>query len=265
MKSFRFALLLILTFFLGIVLVSFSPKVALGKPKKNEIPEIDGVYDDPDYPKIKVRVFVHRSKPEKPGKPTPTPAVLQCNLEDPDSSTIVSSAGWKLPASWTYNLNPDSVPSSVGGGNLPKIAKDGFDAWAGATTITFLKGADTTVERQAYDGQNIVVWGRTLGNALGVTYIRYYSDTGEVVDVDTIMNKKFSWMWYDLSTSCAWQDFYDAENILTHELGHWVGLDDEYDVSLYQNATMYGYGSKTEVKKTTLTTGDIQGASQIYW
>ena len=57
---------------------------------------------------------------------------------------------------------------------------------------------------------------------------------------------------------------YDAQEILTHELGHWMGLGDMYDAANYQNATMYGYGSKAEVKKDTLSTGDISGIGVIY-
>jgi len=125
-----------------------------------------------------------------------------------------------------------------------------------------VRGVDTTVSRQAYDGQNVIAWGRTSGTALGVTYVRYYPDTGQVVDVDTIMNKKYQWSWYD-SNVCAWQGAYDAEDILTHELGHWVGLNDEYTAEYIEN-TMYGYGAKGEVKKDTLTTGDVSGAAVIY-
>ncbi len=250
-----FLILPLLAFFAG-----FSVVGAKEKSDKPEIPEVDGVYDDPDYPGIKVRVFVHRERPEKGSNPA-----LVCDLLDPDSETVVDKEAWHLPSTWTYNLNPSSVPSSVGGANLPKIVSDGFGGWSNAINakVTFTKGLDTTVARQAYDLKNIIAWGRTLGSALGVTYIRYYSTSGLVVDVDTIMNKKFTWSWSDTNI-CAYSNTYDAENIMTHELGHWVGLDDEYDASLYQHATMYGYGSKGEVKKTTLTTGDINGASAIY-
>lgn len=223
------------------------------------IPEKNGTYNDPDHPDVKVRVFVH---PEKSTKTEPS--ALVCGLPDPDSSAVVSPAGWHLPAAWTYNLNPSSVPSSVDGSNLPTIAANGFADWTGAANnkVTFTPGANTTVARQAYDGRNIIAWGRTSGTALGVTYIRYYTATGQVVDVDTIMNKKFPWQWSN-STSCAQSTAYDAENILTHELGHWLGLDDAYDAAYVDN-TMYGYGAKGEVKKNTLTTGDITGTAAIY-
>lgn len=247
-----------------IVLVFLTPSVAFASHNPNSqdnvIPEKNGTYDDPNHKGVKVRVFVH---PEKPTKITSN--ALACNLSDPDSSATVSSAGWKLPSNVTYNLNPSSVPSLVGSSNLTTIALNGFSDWASASAskVTFNRGSDTSVVRTAYDGRNIIAWGRTSGSALGVTYIRYYTSNGMVVDVDTIMNKKFLWRWSGPDT-CANSDAYDAENILTHELGHWLGLDDEYDASLYQHATMYGYGSKGEVKKNTLTIGDQQGTFSIY-
>lgn len=226
---------------------------------QSDVPEKNGTYNDPGHPGIKVRVFVHHEKPTKFEA-----AALTCNLPDPDSTSTVGSTGWHLPSSWTYQLNPSSVPATVGGTNLPTIAANGFADWTNAVSnrVTITRGTDTTISRQSYDNRNIIAWGRTSGSALGVTYVRYNTLTGQVVDVDTIMNKKFSWKWSN-SAVCAEPTVYDAENILTHELGHWLGLDDEYDTA-YQHATMYGYGAKGEVKKNTLTLGDIAGALAIY-
>ncbi len=223
------------------------------------IPERNGTFNDPDHPGVKVRVFVH---PERPVRAEAS--ALACNLPDPDSASVIGATGWKLPATWTYNLNPNSVPVSVGGTNLPTIVASGFADWQGAAgnKIVITRGANTTVDRQAYDNRNVIAWGRTSGSALGVTYVRYLPSTGQVIDVDTIMNKKFSWKWSG-SNTCADPAAYDAENIMTHELGHWLGLDDEYDAASINN-TMYGYGFKGEVKKNTLTTGDIQGTLIIY-
>jgi len=253
-------ILVFLTVF-GISL-SFFAGAVLAKNDPNEIPEVDGVYNDSGHPGMKVRVIVHRAKPGPPPEPT-----LRCELSDPASDALVSAAGWKLPATWTYNLNPTSVPSFVGSDNLATFAGIGFSRWSDATgnEVDFIPGSDTTVTRQAYDGLNIVAWGRVNSqNALAVTYIRYYTG-GEAVDVDTIMNKKYAWSWTNQEdhSLCAYTDTYDAQNILTHELGHWVGLDDHYTDN-YADNTMYGYGSKMEIKKDTLTQGDITGASNIY-
>lgn len=261
--SFVFVLALLFVFD-GVAFGKQNSKIQ--KWEKPEIPEIEGLYDDPEHENVKVRVFVHKEKP-----PRASASALVCDLADPQSEATVAAAFWKLPSTWTYNLNPSSAPSSVGSANLAVIAANGFSDWSNATLsstsatpkVVFTKGANTTVSRSAFDGLNVITWGRTQGTALGVTYIRYYSSTGIVVDVDTIMNKKFPWKWSN-SSSCAYPDAYDAENILNHELGHWMGLDDMYDSANYQHATMFGYGSKGEVKKNTLTTGDIQGILSIY-
>lgn len=248
---------------------SFSP--ALAKNSRDDgddkiIPEKSGTYDVPGRPDLKVRVFVHNPK-IKPG-PTPSP-VLICDLKDPDSSAPVSSAGWKLPQNqnWTYQLNMTSVPVYVGSANLAIIAKDAFGRWSAASgnKVNFIRGINTGVAKASYDRKNIIAWGRAPGSALAVTYTWYYTATKEVAEVDTIMNSRFPWSWtlYNELNLCADQNSYDAQDILTHELGHWIGLDDEY-TSDYINNTMYGYGSKGEVKKDTLATGDIIGASEIY-
>lgn len=239
----------------------FAPATSFARHAENSnIPEKSGVYDDPDHPGVKVRVFVHHERPTKDES-----QLLVCSLSDPDSTVAVSSAGWHLPANWTYNLNPSSVPSSVGSSNLSTIVANGFSDWSSAAlnNVAFTRGADTTIARSSYDGRNVIAWGRTSGSALGVTYTRYYTSTGLAVDTDTIMNKKFLWKWSN-SNTCANSDAYDAENVITHELGHWMGLDDEYDSVTYGNATMFGFASKGEAKKNTLTTSDVTGAQSIY-
>ena len=76
---------------------------------------------------------------------------------------------------------------------------------------------------------------------------------------------KFNWAWSDQTTNsnCAYSGIYDAQNILTHETGHWMGLDDTY-TDEFTNNTMYGYGNTGEVKKDTLSSGDVNGVNSIY-
>lgn len=248
----------------GATLLAFStfPVLAQQSNPDQDIPERDGVYNVPNHPNLKVRVFVHGPRPE----PSSSPSLI-CSLSDPDSSAKVNPTGWHLPGNWTYQLNRGSVPSSVGGTNLETIANNAFTGWSNASAgkVTFTRGADTTVSQKGLDGKNIIAWGRTSGTALAVTYTWYYPSTGLVAEEDTIMNKKFPWSWtpYNSSNLCADSSSYDAQDILTHETGHWMGLDDEYSTDFVNN-TMYGYGAKGEVKKDTLTSGDTSGISAIY-
>jgi len=243
-----------------VIVIGVSFNLVLAKNDKNsDIPEQNGTYDVPGHPELKVRVFVHKAKPS----PSPTP-VWQCGLSDLDSSAVVDAAGWKLPSNWTYNLNPANVPALIGSANWPIIAGNSFNVWGKAISnkVNVTRGVNATIARQSLDGKNIVAWGTASGPTLGVTYIWYNKITRLVVELDTIMNKKFIWTWSGVST-CAYTNSYDAQSILTHELGHWFGLDDEYD-SKYINNTMYGYGFKGDAKADTLTAGDIDGVEAIY-
>jgi hypothetical protein len=255
----RFFILLFSLLLLSGVVLSASAKTYNPNASLNgQIPEVSGDYSDPDHPGVRVRVFVH--EPKAKGRPQ---VDTQAVCDDPESSSVDQATNWKLPSTnWTYRLNKSSVPSSVGSGNLETIAKNGFDAWttsiSSTSKPTLNYGGTTSVNRSRYDGQNIISWGRTSGSALGVTYVRYYTSSGLVVDVDTIMNQKFPWT---LNTCSA--NAYDAGDILTHEQGHWFGLDDHYS-SDFEDNTMYGYGSKGETKKVTPENGDKAGINLIY-
>jgi hypothetical protein len=249
--------LVVLLFLVASLVAPFSVFARASEDGDEAIPEKDGTYDVPGHPNLKVRVFVHNPKPE--------PFALTCS--DPNSLVVVDPVGWHLPGgTWTYNLNSGSVPSSVGSGNLATMSADAFSRWASAANrkVTFSKGLDTTATRRELDGKNIITWGKAPGSALGITYIWYSPDSGFVTEVDTIMNTKVSWSWTPPSHgACGVANTYDAQDILTHELGHWLGLNDEYATS-YRDNTMYGYGSKAEIKKDTLTIGDIDGVVAIY-
>ena len=228
----------------------------------DDIPEVNGDYPDPHHPGIRVRVFVHGPKAH-----AASPALV---CTDPDSQTITGPAGWKLPnGTWNYNLNPGSAPSSILASNLPTIAANGFAQYTSALSSSVAKpvfslGPNTSTSRTAYDGQNIIAWNRLSAGTLGITYIRYSTTTKVAVDVDTILNRRYAWNWNGGSSLlCPNPDSYDTQNILTHEQGHWLGLDDEYAAS-FTNNTMFGYGAKGEVKKDTLTLGDIAGIKAIY-
>lgn len=249
-------LLLLLPFLLLTVVI--SPVFAKDSDNFANIPEKNGDYLDLDHPGVRVRVFVHEPKNSAP---------LTAVCSDLDSGSVDALTGWHLPSNVTYRLNTSSAPVSVNS-NFRTIASNAFGTWqtaVGSNKVVFTPGSDTTTDRQALDYQNIVAFGRTSGNALAVTYTRYYTATHEVADVDTIFNKKFAWNWTDpASSTCSlYLNSYDAQDILTHELGHWMGLKDHYTTE-YENNTMFGYGSKAEIKKDTLTTGDITGVNNIY-
>ncbi|MEX0622009.1 MAG: matrixin family metalloprotease [Candidatus Woykebacteria bacterium] len=212
---------------------------------------------------VSLKIYERKIKPKTNHRNN----LIVCNVTDKDSDEF-GVIGTKLPSNTTYRVNPYSAPSSVRN-NLSTIVADSFESWDAVTSgISFTKGANTSVNRARRDGQNIIAWNRLSSNTLGATYIWYNSVTGAVVEVDTIMNSRQSWKWTNPTTldpdqECPTNNAYDAQNILVHELGHWVGLEDLYS-SNEEDLTMYGYGSKQELKKDTLESGDSLGAGEIY-
>ena len=131
----------------------------------------------------------------------------------------------------------------------------------------FVEGAATRIKVAKNDGVHVVAWGSVSSrNAIAVTYTWYIPSTGEVVDQDVIMNANLPGSYTSVGNPdqvCGGLTSYDVRNILTHEVGHWVGLDDLYG-SVDQDLTMYGYGDKGELKKDTLSNGDKLGMVAIY-
>ena len=191
-----------------------------------------------------------------------------CNVTD-KPSTNYGLIGTNLPNLVPYRVNPSSAPSSVViRSNLPTIVDNSFDIWSAASGVTFNRGVDTSKTRASFDKQNIVAWGRLSRSTLGATYIWYVPSSGAVVEVDTILNSRLPWSWTnptstDVDQNCSSPTAYDVQNILVHEIGHWVGLDDLYDPE-DEDLTMFGFGDKGELKKDTLESGDVSGASAIY-
>ena len=139
------------------------------KPESWEPPEKNGVYDVPGYKNLKVRVFVHNQKPD----PTIPPQIIDCSVDN-KSGDIVESAGWELPLIWDWYLNVNSAPSSIAG-NLKAISDSSIGTWQSELTgrVQLEYKGQTTINKKAYDGKNVITWGRTSGTALGVTYTWY--------------------------------------------------------------------------------------------
>lgn len=220
-------------------------------------PELDR---GPEVPKL--RVFVHYPRH---GKPAPAPGV--CDPTTNDAVTDYGLTGWKLVGTVTYRVNYNSIPTSVADAKM--AISNSFQVWAGeaAGKVQFIEGPAATAKVAKRDGINLVAWGPvSAANAIAVTYTWYYASTGQVVEQDTIMNVKLPWAYTSVSNPdavCGNLYAYDVQNILTHEIGHWVGLDDLYE-DRQQDLTMYGYGDKGELKKDTLGAGDKLGMDALY-
>ncbi len=225
-------------------------------------------------PELGKIVFVHYGKEFAPGKPASTPG---------GGNTLYSYSKihW-ADNNVSYEINPSGNPIT-----------DGTDATTGITTafqtwqndpnsnINFIcrntsSSISPGINATSPDHQNVVGWtdlGANYPDAIAVTVVWYTVGGKLIVDCDTALNKspKFAWtqatITNDPNTTLITDHLslydVDVQNIMAHESGHWLMLNDLYTSAAIEQ-TMYGYASDCELKKRSLESGDLAGVHKIY-
>lgn len=112
-----------------------------------------------------------------------------------------------------------------------------------------------TAKNPKYDGTNVVDFGDLGQGALAVNST-WYTSARKIVEVDLRLNKTdYAW------TNLRGVNRYQVRNVIAHELGHQVGLDDLG--APHNGLTMFGQIGRGEMNKVTLGRGDLRGASAI--
>jgi len=160
---------------------------------------------------------------------------------------------WKITAK--FWINPSNNYGFSADDVVAAITTSAY-TWDSQTSSDVFKYMGVT-KRSAgrYDGYNVISWGRYRAGVIAVTYIWYIGDT--IIETDTVLNTLYKW------SLTGEPNKMDVQNIMTHEFGHWCGLDDLYDDKDYW-LTMYGYASLGETYKRTLGLGDINGLKAVY-
>jgi Matrixin len=196
-------------------------------------------------------------------KPRFGPPLGQCVApSDSDSAAAFTLGGWKVS---TLNLatNGVNVPAGV---DLVGALNGAVGEWEGNTDVpnsAFNTGSTTTATRSRLDGVNLVAFGK-IGSAVGVT--RFFISGSTVIESDTLLNSKYPWSddltgGADASGGCnGTAGAFDVQAVLTHELGHPLGLEH----ILNDVQTMYPAIGTGESRKRTLALGDRAGANQKY-
>ncbi|MEM2204845.1 MAG: matrixin family metalloprotease [Candidatus Hadarchaeales archaeon] len=201
-------------------------------------------------------------------------------IGDPDNDGAVDAYAL-LGVRWDYSKYPGGVPYTVN----PTVAvrfyglkesevvgaiRRAFENWDEAVglelynnVVTVSRLASASTKRPDY--RNVVTWGRLQRGVVAVTYLWYLTDTGELVDADIVFNSYYRWGIDPDGEGTVYQlsGAFDLQDIATHEVGHFTGLDDLYDEP-YWAMTMYGHANFGETCKVSLEPGDIAGAQAIY-
>jgi len=162
----------------------------------------------------------------------------------------------KWPAAKTSYL----INTAGGPGNSLTAILAAMQTWTdvSGSSFVFSYSQPTSIQSTQRD-QNNVIFFQPLGRngTLAQNTFWYYVSTGEMVESDIDINTSYSWQ-TDGSQSAL-----DVQNILTHELGHTLGLSDLYG-DADKEKTMYGYATEGETKKRTLHQDDIDGIRYLY-
>lgn len=264
-----------LSFFVGFILLS-NQVMAKWSPPKFNLPNIpDGAsivslgeaIDFPSGKKVTGYMFIHYKN--KPARNT----IFGFSPKQACYGFLATGAKWKTVEPWI--VNPNNTRGLSGDFVFQNISKD-IGKWENAAdgkvdskaTYNILGDGSLTdqvlsAETKSPDGQNEVYFAKI--NQAGVIAITtiwgYFSGSTskrQLIEWDQVYNDTdYDW---SMSGEASKMDF---ENIATHELGHSVGLDDQYNSSC-KEVTMYGYASNGETKKQSLETQDILGISTLY-
>lgn len=148
-----------------------------------------------------------------------------------------------------------------------------FAAWSGAgcSDLELAFDGERAVSagfREAAVNTNAVLlrtssWPFQAGT-IGVTTTTYNRQTGALVDADIELNGyDFTFVRVDPSCDPLTRTM-DLRNTLTHEVGHFIGLEHPPSTPTYQEATMFASASSCETRKRTLAQDDVEGVCFIY-
>ncbi len=180
------------------------------------------------------------------------------------------------PLSWpglcvSFSLN-EQGSEFVDFADFERITEGSVAAWSdvtceggGVASISFVREANVACHRAEYNpsgpNANIILFQDTrwdyagVDNTLAKTTVTYDTETGEILDADIEMNHA-----YNEYTTGDDYVVYDMQSILTHEFGHFVGLDHTADLSATMNA---GYQEGT-TELRTIDYDDEQGLCAAY-
>ena len=219
---------------------------------------------------LSVRIFIKYANPVK----RTTANVVDIGDSDGDGAEdgyVLSGLWWNLskhPNGVPYVINPSgAVKQGLAQSDVVAEIKASLESWD-AVVSKELYNDNPVVDTKAkakLDYKNVITWARLQPGVVAVATIWYYSATGEIVDADIELNSYYKWGidLDDEGTEYTLTGKFDIQNIVTHEAGHWSGLDDIYD-DTYWAMTMYGYTHYGETIKISLEPGDIAGVQAVY-
>jgi hypothetical protein len=192
--------------------------------------------------------------------PSTGPRVAECD----DPTFIPTGVTWNvdsMPILWRFDRR--STPAGLKAEKTLLTVRSAHRVWPQAQSVCADRDHYSfgynylghTAKNPKYDETNIVDFGDLGQGALAVNST-WYTSTNKIVEVDLRLNKvDYNW------TNVEGLKMYQVRNVVAHELGHQIGLDDLE--SPHDDLTMFGLIGKGELNKVTLGRGDLKGANTL--
>jgi hypothetical protein len=170
--------------------------------------------------------------------------------------------GVSLQRDGSVNLPIDSVRAVVESAFATWSA---LDCGGATTTISFSKLADVSCHKAEFNvdapNANIILFQDTqwhykgADNNLAKTTVTFDAGSGEILDADIEVNHA-----YNEITISDTDVVFDLQSLLTHEVGHFIGLDHTLD----PDATMFASYQEGSTTFRTLEADDVAAACTVY-
>lgn len=195
--------------------------------------------------------FIHYARPD--GSVSTKPARVETCYK-------LLGVKWKsLPVDYIINpANPSGLSEEFITGTIATSAET-WDSVVSSELFNNVYTIDYSAQYGVQNFKNAIAFGNYAQNGvIGITTIWFTRVGKQIVEFDMLLDTDFTWGDAVLNPALM-----DLQNIVTHELGHAVGLGDIYTDSC-KEVTMYGYSNYGETKKRTLEQPDIIGVQKIY-
>ena len=168
------------------------------------------------------------------------------------TTTCYGQSGVKWPQNQALYKVDTSIPASW----AASIAA-ATQTWNNSgANFTFLTDNSTTNLVSYLD--LVGKYGSSYQNVFAVTTTWSTVSTKQITRNTLEVNTYFTW------STTGEANKADVQNILTHEFGHWLTLNDLYSPAACSEVTMWGYAGLGETKKRTIEQADIDGAVSLY-
>ncbi|UCF42245.1 MAG: IPT/TIG domain-containing protein [Planctomycetota bacterium] len=125
----------------------------------------------------------------------------------------------------SYRIN-ENTSDCVGEGAAVRRAADTWNDVGANFEFRYDGSCSSTGASQNYI--NCITWGTVLSGAVAETTSWFYPSTGEIVECDIVFNDP-GYTWNSEGPPASWE--WDIESVALHEFGHWLRLEDLYDVA----------------------------------